>query len=761
MNERERELHVQGRSLFVDDMPAAVGELEGAILASPLAHGQIRRLDTAPALAAPGVHAVLTAADIPGENQIGTIIQDEPLLAEEAVHYQGQPLALVLADTRRQARLAARRIVLEIEEQPALLDAREAFRRGELIAAPRTFLLGDVEQALAKCDLVVDGRCRSGGQEHFYLEPQSALVHPREQRGVRIHSSTQSPTAVQKVCARVLGLPMHEVEVDTRRLGGAFGGKEDQATPWAALAALGCWKTGRPVRLVLDRRQDMLSTGKRHPYDSDFTIGLNREGDILAYRVFFYQNAGAAADLSTSILERSLFHATGSYFIPNVRVDAACCRTNLVPFTAFRGFGGPQAMFVMEAAIQAAADKLGVEARVIQGRNLLKEGDVLPYGMEVEHCRARACWTEADKRYSFDKVYREVSSFNEKHSYRKQGVAIMPICFGISFTNISLNQARALVHVYNDGSVGVSSGAVEMGQGVNAKIAAVAARTLGIGLERIKLESTNTTRVANTSPTAASSGSDLNGMATQLACDSIRRRLQEFAATQLGDCAADEITISGGQVLRASQATGLSWEELVDKAYWARVCLSAQGHYATPRLYFDRQQEKGQPFAYHVYGTALCRVTLDCLRGSYSLDQVQLVHDSATSLAPDIDLGQIEGALVQGLGWMTVEELQWDEQGRQRTGSAAAYKIPDMRFGPQTVETAILEGEPNPYAVLGSKAVGEPPFMYGIAGWFALYRAMRAFRPKGKFRFEAPLTPEKILTQLYDTTAQQISSREA
>jgi xanthine dehydrogenase large subunit len=746
MSNHEIAPHTRGESLFVGDLPDPPGLLHAAVLASPVPHARIVRLDTTPAAETDGVVAVLTAADISGENQIGGIVQDEPLLAIGEVHFVGQPIAVVVADSPRNARRAAAAINDEYEELPAVFDPRDAAAAGSLIVPSRTFSLGDVDEAWAECAVVVEGRAESGGQEHLYLESQGALVIPQEGNRLRIVSSTQAPTAVQRIVARVLGLSMNDIEVDVARLGGAFGGKEDQATPWAAIAALAASLLRRPVRVALTRHEDMRMTGKRHPYSSDFKIGLDTDGAILAYEATYFQNAGAAADLSPAILERSLFHATGSYFIPNVRVTALSCKTNLPPFTAFRGFGAPQAMFVMESAITCAAEVMGVDRRDIQRRNLLREGDTFPYGMRAQQGNAHRAFDEVVEKFDVEALEKAADEYNRNHSLRKRGVAMMPVCFGISFTSTFLNQAAALVHVYTDGSISVSTGAVEMGQGVNAKILDVAAHTLGIDPGRIIIETTNTLRVANTSPTAASSGADMNGRATEIACMAIVERLRTVAAEIL-DAPVERIDISADRVTIDGSPSELSWEQLVFESYLRRVSLSAQAHYATPNIYFDRETEKGEPFAYHVFGTAVVEATVDCLRGIYTIDRVGIVHDAGRSLNPLVDMGQLEGGLVQGIGWMTVEELLFHE-GKNLTDTLSTYKIPDILSVPE-IEGHFLEDADNPNAVMRSKAIGEPPLMYGIGAYFALLDAMRAFRPDREAFFHAPMTPERVLMFLH------------
>ena len=748
MNNHDALLHVRGESRFVADEPLPANTAFAAVAVSPVAHGRLVSLDLRAAAKVEGVLAVLTSNDIPGQNQIGGIIQDEPLLAVGTVDYVGQPMALVVATSEATARRAARLVQATIEPLPAIFDPREAYARGELIVPPRTFALGDVERAWADCAVVVSGRADSGAQEHAYLETQAAIALPIE-GGLRVLSATQSPTAVQRMTARVLGWPMNRIEVDVRRLGGGFGGKEDQATAWAVLAALAASKLQRPVRLVLRRQEDMRWTGKRHPYSSDFKIGLAHDGRILAYEVFFYQNSGAVADLSPAVLERTLFHATNAYFVPHVRATAAACRTHLPPNTAFRGFGGPQAMFVMEAAIYQAARVLKVEPAFIQEKNLLAAGDVLPYGQRLGTPTLRRCWNEAGQRHELAALEQRVADFNAGHRLEKKGLAIMPVCFGISFTTTFLNQASALVHIHTDGSVSISTAAVEMGQGTHTKLRQVAAKTLSIHVDRVHVESTSTARNANTSPSAASTGPDLNGEATRLACLSLRGRLQEVAARLLKADAPGTIETRQERVWHAGRETELTWPQLVSGAYLSRTNLSAHAHYATPDIHFDKAAGKGSPFLYHAAGVAIVEATVDCLRGTARVDGVHVVHDAGRSLDPLIDLGQVEGGVMQGIGWMTMEEILHDAQGRLRTDSLTTYKLPDLYSAPETVAVDFLEDATGPAGVLGAKTVGEPPFMYGIGAYFAILNALRASRPELEPFFAAPLTAEKILLALH------------
>ncbi len=747
MKNIDSDKHLRGESLYLDDLPTLQGSLHAMVFASPTAHGLLQKLELEEARKSCGVWGILTARDIPGENQIGNIIPDEPLFAEKEIHYRGQPIALILAESREAARQARQKIKVEIEELPAVTTAEEAFEKGMFITEPRTFTMGDVDRAFAKCAHVFEGKTFTNGQEHLYLETQAAYAIPAEGDQIKIISSTQGPSQVQKAAAQVLGLPMHKIEVEVIRLGGGFGGKEDQATPWAVMAALGAQLSRRPVKLVLSRSDDLLMTGKRHPYSARFKIGLDENLKILAYEARFLQNAGAAADLSPAVAERTLFHATNSYFVKNARLSVYSCRTHLPPNTAFRGFGGPQGMFVMEAAIALAAQKLKIEARHIQQANLLQEGDRFPYGQRAEQALARKSWETAYLHYKADDLCRKAEDFNKKHEYIKKGVAFMPICFGISFTNTPMNQARALVHVYRDGSVGISTGAVEMGQGVNTKMLQVAASCFSIQPERIKIETTNTTRVANTSPSAASATSDLNGKALLKACEQIKKRLLKTAAKEL-KTNPQKISLQNECVLIDKKDSGLRWEELVQTALLQRVSLSETAHYATPKIRFDKKREKGRPFSYHVYGTAIITAKVDGLRGTYQIESVQIAHDFGKSMNTAIDLGQVEGGLVQGLGWMCMEELAYDKNGRLLSNALSTYKIPDLFSVPERIEVVPLEDEGHEAAILKSKAVGEPPLMYGIGAYFAILNAMRAFQSDLEPFFNAPMTPEKVLTGL-------------
>jgi xanthine dehydrogenase large subunit len=743
--------HVRGESLFVDDVITRKDTLYGLVFDSPKAHGKIKSVDYTKAEAFEGVEKIFTYKDILGENQIGGIIPDEPLWAEGEVHFWGQPIAFIVAKSEAIAKKARKLIAIEIEELPVITTAKEAKEKGSFINAPRSFSLGNSSEAFKNCDSIFEGETFSNGQEHLYLETQGCYAIPQENGSIKLISSTQGPTAVQKITARVLGVSMHKIEVDVTRLGGGFGGKEDQATPWAVMTAVAVQHLNKPVKYVLNRHDDMRMTGKRHPYASFYKIGLTKDLKIKAFEVEFLQNSGAAADLSPAIAERTLFHATNSYFVPNVATTVYSCKTNLPPNTAFRGFGGPQGMFVIESAIAAAADKLNINRRLIQEANLFDENDEFSYGQIASEVQAKNSWLSAKEKFKLDELEQEAQDFNKKNQLYKKGISLMPIAFGISFTNTPMNHARALIHIYQDGSVGVSTGAVEMGQSVNTKMLQVAQAVLGISSDKIKLETTNTTRVANTSPTAASSTADLNGKAVEMACTSLIERLTKVASEMLSS-EEKKISLKDDFVFVDAEKTTLSWEVLVAEAMLQRVALSENAHYATPIIHFDKSKEKGHPFAYHVYGTAITSVTVDCLRGIYEIDSVKIVHDFGKSMNLGIDIGQVEGALAQGIGWMTMEEISYNSDGRLLSNALSTYKVPDIFSVPKTIETIPLETNGNELAIQKSKAVGEPPLMYGIGTYFAIQQAVKEFNPNYKLKFHAPFTPEKVLLGLYESS---------
>ena len=738
--------HVKGKSIYLDD----IQELQGTLYALPfdatVAHAKIKNIDFEAALKSKGIVDIITAKDIPGENQIGGIFPDEPLLADGEVHFHGQVIAIIVGTTEHHCRMAAKLITVVYDELPIITDPREAQKQDKLIMPPRQFKLGNTAEAWSQCEHIFEGRTDVNGQEHLYIETQGAYARPKEDGSIIVSSSTQGPTAVQKMVARVLGIPMHKIEIDTVRLGGGFGGKEDQATPWAVMVALAAQHLHKPVKMAMHRMDDMRMTGKRHPYSADFKIGLSKDLKILAYEVTHYQNAGAAADLSPAVMERTLFHSTNAYFVPNVIAKAYSCKTNLPPNTAFRGFGGPQGKFVIEAAIVKAAESLGINPAVIQKNNLVVDGDELSYGQILQQVEANHTWETCMKSYEYESQKKRVKDFNANNTRFKKGLAVQPICFGISFTNTMMNHARALVHIYHDGSVVVSTGAVEMGQGVNTKMLQIVVETFGIKPSKVRIESTNTLRVANTSPTAASAGADLNGKALQMACNALLERLKVVAQKEYTD---QIIELKDEMVFANETKTEITWNDLITRAFTQRVALSENAHYATPTIHYDKTKEKGHPFAYHVYGTAILEVTVDCLKGTYDFDSVNIVHDFGKSMNKDIDNGQIEGGLVQGIGWMTLEEIIYNDKGRLVSNALSTYKVPDIYSVPKQINIQHLETEGHELAIKKSKAVGEPPLMYGIGAYFAIRNAVKAFNPNADLAVNAPYTPEKVLMDLY------------
>ncbi|MGE5708352.1 MAG: xanthine dehydrogenase molybdopterin binding subunit [Bacteroidota bacterium] len=741
--------HVTGRSRFVGDEPAPHGMLHLKVLTSPVAHGTIKSLEFSEALKVPGVAGIYTYRDIPGVNQIGGIIQDEVLLAEHDVHFVGEAIAVVAADSRAAAWEALTKIKLEIEEHPAILTVDDALQAKAFVGPIRTIERGDIEQAFADADFVLEGIARNGGQEHFYLETQRSRCVIEEGGRLLLFSSTQNPSEIQRMAADVLGKPRVDVTVDVRRLGGGFGGKEAQATPWACMTALVTHLTGRPSELVLDREEDLRYTGKRHAYQSPWKIAFDKGGHILGYSVELNADCGAVADVSTSVLERAMLHAENAYHIPNVRVIGRPCRTNLPPATAYRGFGGPQGVYAIETAIDRMAHHLGLDPLEVRRRNLYQNGDKTPYGQVVKGCVLPEVLDRVEALSDWSERREAIKAFNQENRFLKKGLAVTPIKFGISFTAAFLNQGSALVNVYADGSVSVSHGAIEMGQEVDTKIGQIVSSELGIPLERIRVESNNTKRIANSSPTAASTGADLNGHAAEDAARQIAERLRALAARMLADpeqgiaIPPPFIRLSEGWAFdERNPERRISLTDLVGQAYFQRVDLGAHGFYATPGVEFNRESGKGNPFLYFVFGAAVSEVTVDLLTGQITVDEVSIVHDAGKSLNPTVDQGQVQGAFMQGMGWATFEELVRDERGRLLSDSPATYKIPTIGDLPKVFRIELLENLRNERGLKRSKAIGEPPFLYGESVFFAVVDALRSL---GEVSLDLPATPEKVL----------------
>jgi xanthine dehydrogenase large subunit len=748
--------HVTGAARYLDDVPTVAGTLEAALVLSPHAHARIRHIDFSRARRAPGVVVAISAADIPGKNDIAPIRSDEPALAADVAVYEGQPVAAIAAATLDQARAAAKLVAIEYEPLPAVLSVEEAIAQESYVAPPQTIARGDIEGALASAPHRLSGELHCGGQDHFYLEGQIALATPGEAGDIHVHSSTQHPSEVQHGVAHLLGLPFNAVTVEVRRMGGAFGGKESQATIVAGIAAVLAWKAKRPVKLRLPRDDDMRATGKRHPFLIRYDVGFDGEGKILALDVLLAADGGGICDHTPAVVTRALCHIDNCYFLPNVRACGLPCKTNTVSHTAFRGYGGPQGMLAIEAVVEAVARHLGVPVDTVRRRNFYghDENNVTPYGMKVEDNIIEQVLHELDRSVDLDAWRRDVASFNRRSQVLKKGLAVMPIKFGISFNRPALNQAGALVNVYVDGSVTLNHGGTEMGQGLFIKVAQVVAEAFQIDLDHIRLSATSTGKVPNTSPTAASSGSDLNGMAALHACEQIKVRMTQVAAEHFG-VGAGEIVFASNRIYAGNRS--ISFPELAALSYEKRVALSATGYYRTPKIHWDFASNTGRPFYYFAYGAAASEVVIDTLTGETRVLRAELLQDCGRSLNPAIDLGQIEGAFVQGMGWLTSEELCWDSEGRLRTHGPSTYKIPGSRDVPPIFNARILAEAPNREAtIFHSKAVGEPPLMLAISVWLAIRDAVASLANYRRTPLlDAPATPERVLAAIEEIRGRQ------
>lgn len=736
--------HTTGEALYVDDLPDPAGLLHAVLVTSPVARGRLLGIDVARARGLPGVAAVLTAADVPGDNRVGPIVHDEPVLAEGDLLWNGQPVALVLADTRERARVAALAVALDVQAAPPVLTIEDAVAAGRWLTDPHVIARGDVEAALRASAVRIDGVVRTPGQDHFYLETHCALAVPGEGRTFHVWSSTQHPTEIQRMVAHVLGLADHAVVCEVPRLGGGFGGKESQATTFACLAALGALRTGRPCKVWLDRAEDMRITGKRHPFRGTYRAGFDAGGRLQALDVEMIADGGATLDLTGPIVDRSLFHLDNGYFVPALRFVGRAVRTDLPSNTAFRGFGGPQGMVVVEDAMERAASRLGLDPVEVRRRNYYGPAprDRAPYGQEVPDCRLPAMTDRllADAGHAAWKA--EVAAFNARATHTKRGLGFVPVKFGISFTNALLNQAGAFVLVYADGSVQLNHGGTEMGQGLHTKMVAVCADALGVEVGVIRAMPTSTEKVPNTSATAASSGSDLNGQAVREACEAIRGRMAPVAATLLG---VDEarVRFAGGAAWAADGRT-VPFAEVAKQCWLRRIPLSATGYYRTPGIGYDRAKGEGTPFFYYAYGVCLAEVEVSGLTGEHRLRRVEILHDCGDALVPSVDLGQVEGAFVQGVGWLTTEEVVYGPDGRCVTKGPSTYKVPAVGDVPLAFRVRLLDAATQPGTIGGSKAVGEPPLMLAIAVVHAIRAAIGAFG-KGEPELALPATAEAIL----------------
>jgi xanthine dehydrogenase large subunit len=749
--------HVTGQSVYVNDI-SANQQLTGRMVYSPVVHARIKVLDISAALKLKGVVAILTHKDIPGENQMGPVVADEPCLAGDEVCFIGQAIALIAAETEEVAFEAEKLIRIEFDELDAILTLHEAIETNNLITPPRLIECGNVEEILKSAPHIISGELETGAQEHWYLETQSALAVPGEGKEMLIHASSQNPAETQAIVAEVLGIAKNEVDVEVRRMGGGFGGKETQGNHVAAWAALLANATRRPVAIHLFRDDDQKITGKRHRFLSKYSIGFDDEGKILAYSVELNSDAGVATDLSRAILERAMLHAENSYFIPNARIVGKAFKTNLPSNTAFRGFGGPQGMAVIETAIDRIARELKKDPTQIRKINFygIENENVTPYGETVKNNRLHVMYDKLMASSDYNHRRQSIGLFNGKHEFLKRGISLTPVKFGISFTTAFLNQAAALIHIYNDGTIAVNHGGTEMGQGLHTKILGIAANEFGVSPEYIKISATNTSKVPNTSATAASSGSDLNGMAVKNAIEKLKIRLAEVALYELREktntesLSVAQIIFSDNSVYAVSHPeTKIPFSHLVKQAYLQQVSLSATGFYKTPGIYYDRETGKGNPFYYYAFGMAVSEVEVDVLTGESKLLRTDILHDVGDSLNPGIDLGQIEGGFIQGVGWVTTEEIKWDNKGRLLTYSPDTYKIPTVNDIPLHFNVELLTDYPNLGTIRKSKAVGEPPFMLAFSVWLAIKDAVSAvgnhlFEPS----FSLPATAEVVLKSI-------------
>lgn len=751
-------LHATGQAIYIDDLPAARNELIVDVVGSPVAHGTIRSIDVSEARDVPGVVAVMTHADVP-ENSFGPIFHDEEVLVHETCQHIGQPIVLIAAENRQALREAKKRVRIDVEKRPPVLSIDDAIAAKQFIGPTRRIRRGDVGAGLAASDHILEGTLSIGGQEHFYLEPQAALAIPGEDGQITIHSSTQNPTEIQIVVARSLRLKQNQVICICRRMGGGFGGKETQAAQPAILAALVAQRAGRPARMVLSCDQDFQTTGKRHPYLVRYRLGVSREGRIQALKAEYFSNGGFSADLSLAVMERTLIHAENAYFIPHVDVSGTVCRTNLPSNTAFRGFGGPQAIAAIESLIEDVAVLTGLDALEVRRRNCYGVGErnLTTYGQVVENNTLPRLFERLAATCDYDSRRDAVRRFNAASKTTLRGLSLMPVKFGISFTRRTLNQANALVNVYLDGSIQVSTGGTEMGQGLNVKIQQLVAEQFALPLECVRVMATSTEKNNNTSPTAASASTDLNGAAAVRASQAIRSRLADVAARHLArfddglEATATTIEFADATVFdRRRPGVRMTFAELVAMAYEQRVSLGERGFYATPGVEFNRETGKGSPFLYYTNGVAAAEVAIDRFTGELRVERVDVLMDLGRSINPAVDRGQIFGGFVQGMGWVTTEELRYTAEGALASHSPTTYKVPNVTDVPAVFQLDFLDNPDNTSNIYGSKAVGEPPLLLGVSVWTAVKNALSFVGDAEPVTLSLPATGEEILRCLQE-----------
>ncbi len=742
-------LHVSGTARYIDDIPTPADTLHLAFGLSEIACGEIEALNLEPVKNSPGVIGVLTVLDLPGENDVSPSVHDEPLLSDGTVHFVGQPIFVVIANSHTEARKAARLANVEYVERTPILDFDAALAAQSQFEKPVEYAKGSPEDAIKKAARTVEGRLEIGGQEHFYLEGQIAMSLPQDNGDMVVHSSTQHPSEIQHKVAHALNVPFNAVRVEVRRMGGGFGGKESQGNSLAVATAVIAQMTGKPCKMRYDRDDDMVITGKRHEFRIDYKAGFDEDGKLAGVIFTQYARCGWAQDLSLPVADRAMLHADNAYHLPHARIISHRLKTNTVSNTAYRGFGGPQGVVGIERVMDHIAFELGVDPLSVREINYYrsgkdKAGEITPYHQEVTDSIIRELSAKLVRDSGYKKRRKAVNKWNAKNPILKKGLALTPVKFGISFTLTFLNQAGALVHIYSDGSVHLNHGGTEMGQGLFTKVAQVAASEFGLTIDDIKITATDTGKVPNTSATAASSGSDLNGMAVKAACVQLRNRLVRFLRDKYSVTASD-ISFEGGKIKVGKKK--LTFAEVAADAYQNRISLSTSGFYATPDIKWDRIEGKGQPFYYFAYGASVTEVVIDTLTGENRILRADIIHDAGKSLNPALDIGQIEGGYVQGAGWLTTEELVWDDNGRLTTHAPSTYKIPACSDRPDVFNVELWErGVNRAKTIYRSKAVGEPPFMLGISVMLALSDAVAACGDGSRYvSLDGPATAERVL----------------
>ncbi|MCJ8318143.1 MAG: xanthine dehydrogenase molybdopterin binding subunit [Colwellia sp.] len=751
---------VAGEALYVDDRPAVRGELHAAVGQSTHAHANILSMDLSAVKAAQGVIKVITVEDVPGHTDIGPVFPGDPVLAIGKVEFVGQPIFAVAATSFDLARKAVKLAKIEYQALEAVLTVKDALAKQNFVRPPFSMTRGDSVSAISAAQHQLSGEITVGGQEHMYLEGQISTAEPTEDGGMNIYTSSQHPSEVQKLVAEVLDIPLNKVLVDMRRMGGGFGGKETQAAPWACIAALLANETKRAVKFKLARMDDMIMTGKRHPFENNYTVGFDNDGQIKGINIEVNGNCGYSPDLSDAIVDRAMFHSDNAYFLDQATVTGNRCKLNTVSHTAYRGFGGPQGMMTIEVVMDEIARHLGKDPLEIRKINLYGgEGrDETHYHQKVEHNNLAEIIETLELSSDYQARRKAITEFNANSPILKKGIALTPVKFGISFTVQHLNQAGALVHVYTDGTIHLSHGGSEMGQGLNTKVAQIVAEEFQVDVNTVAISSARTDKVPNSSPTAASSGTDLNGKAAEAAAKTIKQRLIDFACEKY-QVVAEQVSFENNNIVVGEQT--FTFAEFSQIAYMGRVSLSSTGFYKTPKIHFDRATGKGRPFFYYATGAAVSEVLIDTLTGEYKTLRTDILQDVGHSINPAIDIGQIEGAFVQGMGWLTTEELMWNEQGRLLSNNPATYKIPAINDAPEDFRVALLPDAPNrEHTIYNSKAVGEPPFMLGISVWSALKDAISSISDyQHSPALDTPATPERVLWAVESVKARKAANK--